>query len=137
MLSHGTLPPRWPRPFLRLDARAARIQAKGRQQPIEAIQTLSNPPGWTPATDDDLSQYARECAAADVGRCNACFSGPALAQCSSFLCMKDVGKLLARAQALQDERDEFERKWLKASRDLAALIQRLDKLTGMDHRGQG
>lgn len=91
---------------------------------------MSDAPGWTPATDDELSQYARECASADVERCNACFSGPALAQCSSFLCMKDVGKLLARAQALREERDEFEQKWLKASRDLAALTDKLEKLTG-------
>jgi len=59
------------------------------------------------ATDEEIAQYAAECAAANVERCEACFTGPAIAGCASFLCRRDVAKLLARIEALKAERDEL------------------------------
>jgi hypothetical protein len=72
-----------------------------------------------PATDEEIAQYAAECSAADVDKCGACFSGPVMAGCASFLCLRDVSKLLARINLLRAERDELEEKWLKASLELA------------------
>lgn len=97
---------------------------------MEAIRKLTDPPRWPPATDDELSQYAADCEAVDVSKCNSCFAGPAMAQCASFLCTKDVGKLLARVDRLRAERDEFEEKWREVSRDLAALREHLERMTG-------
>lgn len=73
----------------------------------------------TPATDEEIAQYAEECANANPERCAACFVGPAMAECTSFLCRKDVGKLLARLSALREERDALQR-------DLAAARAELD-----------
>jgi hypothetical protein len=70
-----------------------------------------------PATDEEIAEYAAECAAANVEKCDACFTGPAIAGCASFLCRRDVAKLLARINALKAERDELRARLLKASLD--------------------
>jgi hypothetical protein len=69
-----------------------------------------------PATDEEIAEYAAECAAANAEKCGACFAGPAIAGCVSFLCRRDVAKLLARINALKTERDELRARLLKASR---------------------
>lgn len=74
----------------------------------------------TPATDDEIAQYATECAGADSARCASCFVGPAMADCPSFLCRRDVAKLVARIEVLKAERDEAEARLLKALESLAA-----------------
>lgn len=66
------------------------------------------------ATDEEIAQYEVDCANADGGRCEACFAGPAIADCPSFLCRRDVSKLLARIRALKAERDELEARLLRA-----------------------
>lgn len=68
-----------------------------------------------PATDEEIAAYAAECAAADTEKCEACFAGPAIAGCASFLCRRDVAKLLARINALKAERDELRARLRKAS----------------------
>ena len=75
---------------------------------------MSDPKGVTPATDDEIAQYAADCAGADEVRCASCFVGPAMADCPSFLCRRDVSKLLARIEVLKAERDEAEARLLKA-----------------------
>ncbi len=90
---------------------------------------MTDTPTWPPATDDELSQYVADCAAAETDKCHACFAGPAIAECSSFLCMKDVGKLLARLDLLRVERDQCQEKWREASRDLAVLTEQLERMT--------
>lgn len=67
-----------------------------------------------PATDEEIEQYAADCAGADGVRCASCFVGPAMADCPSFLCRRDVAKLLARIRILKAERDEAEARLLKA-----------------------
>ncbi|MBX7187129.1 MAG: hypothetical protein K1Y01_18455 [Vicinamibacteria bacterium] len=84
---------------------------------------MSNRPAVTPATDDELEQYAAECASSDGVRCASCFVGPSMADCPSFLCRRDVSKLLARIQVLKAERDEAEARLLKALEALAAREQ--------------
>lgn len=79
--------------------------------------------GATPATDEEIAQYASDCAGADGSRCASCFVGPAMADCPSFLCRRDVAKLLARIKVLKAERDGAEARWLKAIEDLAAAKQ--------------
>ncbi len=74
----------------------------------------------TPATDDEIAQYAAECAGADGARCASCFVGPAMADCPSFLCRRDVAKLVARIEVLKAERDAAEARLLKALESLAA-----------------
>lgn len=68
----------------------------------------------TPATDEEIAQYATDCAGADGVRCSSCFVGPAMADCPSFLCRRDVSKLLARINVLKAERDAAEARLLKA-----------------------
>lgn len=75
----------------------------------EGSRALTNLTEATPATDEELAEYAAECTSADPERCGACFVGPAIAGCASFLCRKDVGKLLARLSQLRAERDELQR----------------------------
>ena len=67
-----------------------------------------------PATDEEIEQYVADCAGADGVRCASCFVGPAMADCPSFLCRRDVAKLLARIRILKAERDEAEARLLKA-----------------------
>jgi hypothetical protein len=74
---------------------------------------VSDAEGVTPATDDEIAQYAADCAGADTSRCASCFVGPAMADCPSFLCRRDVAKLLARIKVLKAERDEAEARLLK------------------------
>jgi len=74
----------------------------------------------TPATDDEIAQYAADCAGADTARCASCFVGPAMADCPSFLCRRDVAKLLARIEVLKTERDEAEARLLKMIEDRTA-----------------
>ena len=81
---------------------------------------MSKGPAVTPATDDEIAQYAAECAGADGARCASGFVGPALADCPSFLCRRDVAKLVARIQVLKAERDAAEARLLKALESLAA-----------------
>ncbi len=78
---------------------------------------MSDAEGVTPATDDEIAQYAADCAGADVARCASCFVGPAMADCPSFLCRRDVAKLLARIKVLKAERDEAEARLLKMIED--------------------
>jgi uncharacterized small protein (DUF1192 family) len=66
------------------------------------------------ATDEEIAQYEADCAGSDAKRCDACFAGPAIAGCESFLCRRDVAKLLARIRILRAERDELEARLLKA-----------------------
>lgn len=84
---------------------------------------MSHRPAVTPATDDELEQYAAECAGSDGVRCASCFVGPSMAECPSFLCRRDVAKLLARIQILKAERDEAESRLLRALEALAAREQ--------------
>lgn len=84
------------------------------------LPPLSHRPAVTPATDDEIAQYAAECASSDGVRCASCFVGPAIAECASFLCRRDVAKLLARIQILKAERDEAEARLLKALEALAS-----------------
>ena len=77
----------------------------------------------TPATEEEIAQYAAECANANAERCDACFVGPAIAGCASFLCRRDIGKLLASLSALREERDALKTSLDKAMRDLAAARQ--------------
>ncbi len=81
---------------------------------------MTNATGPPPATDEELATYAADCAGADGSRCASCFVGPAMADCPSFLCRRDVAKLLARISVLKAERDEAEARWLKAMEELAA-----------------
>lgn len=81
---------------------------------------MTDAKGVTPATDDEIAQYAAECAGADGSRCASCFVGPAMADCPSFLCRRDVAKLVARIDVLKAQRDEAEARWAKAVEDLAA-----------------
>jgi len=76
--------------------------------------------GVPPATDDEIAQYAADCAGADGVRCASCFVGPAMADCPSFLCRRDVAKLLARIEVLKAERDEAEARLLKLLEDRAS-----------------
>ena len=78
---------------------------------------MSDAKGVTPATDDEIAQYAADCAGADTARCASCFVGPAMADCPSFLCRRDVAKLLARIEVLKAERDEAEARLLKMIED--------------------
>jgi len=78
---------------------------------------VSDAKGVTPATDDEIAQYAADCAGADTARCASCFVGPAMADCPSFLCRRDVAKLLARIEVLKAERDEAEARLLKMIED--------------------
>ncbi len=73
-----------------------------------------------PATDEEITQYAEECANANPDRCSACFAGPALADCTSFLCRRDVGKLLARLSELRAERDALQAELAAARAELHA-----------------
>ena len=66
------------------------------------------------ATDEELLEYAAECATANAEKCEACFAGPAIASCASFLCRRDVAKLLARIEVLKAERDELREELAKA-----------------------
>ena len=75
---------------------------------------MSDGPAVTPATDEEIEGYAADCAGADDVRCASCFVGPAMADCPSFLCRRDVAKLLARINVLKAERDEAEARLLKA-----------------------
>ena len=59
-----------------------------------------------PATDEEIAQYSADCAGGDDLRCASCFVGPAMAECPSFLCRRDVAKLVARIRILKAERDE-------------------------------
>lgn len=68
-----------------------------------------------PSTDEELAEYAAECASANAEKCEACFTGPAIAGCASFLCRRDVAKLLARINALTAERDELRARLLETS----------------------
>ena len=81
---------------------------------------MSDAKGVTPATDDEIAQYAADCAGADTARCASCFVGPAMADCPSFLCRRDVAKLLARIEVLKTERDEAEARLLKMIEDRTA-----------------
>jgi hypothetical protein len=83
----------------------------------EVILNLSDGPAVTPATDEELEQYARDCAGADGVRCASCFVGPAMADCPSFLCRRDVAKLLARIAVLKAERGRAEARLLKLLED--------------------
>jgi hypothetical protein len=83
----------------------------------EVILNLSDGPAVTPATDDELEQYAADCAGADGVRCASCFVGPAMADCPSFLCRRDVAKLLARIAVLKAERGRAEARLLKLLED--------------------
>ncbi len=74
---------------------------------------MSEPKGVAPATDDEIAQYAADCSGADGARCASCFVGPAMADCPSFLCRRDVAKLLARIEVLKAERDQAEARLLK------------------------
>ncbi len=78
---------------------------------------MSKAEGVTPATDDEIAQYTADCAGADAARCASCFVGPAMADCPSFLCRRDVAKLLARIKVLKAERDEAEARLLKMIED--------------------
>jgi len=80
----------------------------------------------TPATDDEIAEYAAECASASAEKCAACFVGPAIAGCASFLCRRDVAKLLSRLRQTEAQRDEFRSMWMRASKDLVAATLRLD-----------
>jgi len=84
------------------------------------IHDLSDGPAVTPATDEELDQYAMDCAGADGVRCASCFAGPAMADCPSFLCRRDVAKLLARINVLKAERDRAEARLLKLLEDRAS-----------------
>lgn len=75
---------------------------------------MSDARGVPPATDEEIAQYAADCAGADGVRCASCFVGPAMADCPSFLCRRDVAKLLARIEVLKAERDEAEARLLRA-----------------------
>ena len=81
---------------------------------------MSNVNEVIPATDDEIAQYAADCAGTDDARCASCFVGPAMAECPSFLCRRDVAKLVARVRTLKAERDEAEARLLKALEELAA-----------------
>jgi hypothetical protein len=72
-----------------------------------------------PATDEEIEQYESECAGTEGARCASCFVGPAMAECSSFLCRRDVAKLVARIRGLKAERDEAQASLRKALEDLA------------------
>lgn len=85
---------------------------------------MSDGPAVTPATDDEIEQYAADCAGANGVRCASCFVGPAMADCPSFLCRRDVSKLLARISVLKAERDEAETRLLRALEELAAAKER-------------
>ncbi|MEO8501974.1 MAG: hypothetical protein ABI565_13735 [Vicinamibacteria bacterium] len=67
------------------------------------------------ATDEEIAEYAAECATASAEKCEACFAGPAIAGCVSFLCRRDVVKLLALIDVLKAERDELQAKLMKAA----------------------
>ena len=68
-----------------------------------------------PATDEEIAQYAADCAGTHGSKCASCFVGPAIAGCASFLCRRDVAKLLARIRVLTAERDEAEARLLGCS----------------------
>ena len=85
---------------------------------------MSDGPAITPATDEEIEGYAKDCAGADAVRCASCFVGPAMADCPSFLCRRDVSKLLARIHLLKAERNEAEGRLLKALEALAAAKER-------------
>ena len=85
---------------------------------------MSDGPAVPPATDEELEGYAADCAGADGARCASCFVGPAMADCPSFLCRRDVSKLLARIQVLKAERDEAEARLLKLLEETAAAKNR-------------
>jgi hypothetical protein len=73
-----------------------------------------------PATDEEIAQYEVDCVGTDNARCASCFVGPALSECPSFLCRRDVARLVARIRILKSERDQAEARLLKALEDLAA-----------------
>ena len=73
-----------------------------------------------PATDEEIAQYEADCARSGDSRCASCFVGPAMADCPSFLCRRDVAKLVARIRTLKTERDDAEARLQKALEDLAA-----------------
>ncbi|HQZ15644.1 MAG TPA: hypothetical protein PKU70_09640 [Vicinamibacteria bacterium] len=85
---------------------------------------MSERPAVTPATDEEIEGYAAECAGADGARCASCFVGPAMADCPSFLCRRDVSKLLARISVLKAERDQAEARLLRVLEELAAAKER-------------
>ena len=85
---------------------------------------MSERPAVTPATDEEIEGYAAECAGADGARCASCFVGPAMADCPSFLCRRDVSKLLARIDVLKAERDQAEARLLRVLEELAAAKER-------------
>ncbi len=85
---------------------------------------MSDGPGVPPATDEEIEGYAADCAGADSVRCASCFVGPAMADCPSFLCRRDVSKLLARINLLKAERDEAEARLLKVLEELGAPKER-------------
>jgi hypothetical protein len=84
---------------------------------------LSNVNEIVPATDEEIAQYAADCVGTESARCASCFVGPAMAECPSFLCRRDVAKLVARIRTLKAERDEVEARLLKALEALA-LVRR-------------
>jgi hypothetical protein len=85
---------------------------------------MSERPPVAPATDEEIEGYAAECATSDGVRCASCFVGPAMADCPSFLCRRDVSKLLARIRVLKAERDEAEARLLRVLEELAAAKER-------------
>ena len=93
----------------------ARTAAPGAMVLVTGVFALTEERKTAPATDAEIAGYAAECATANTEKCEVCFTGPAIAGCVSFLCRRDVAKLLARIEVLKRERDELRARLLKAS----------------------